>query len=113
MKALVIYDATGRIWGIYYGESEIPQGMTYMYVDIPEGASLEKIDVTDPKNPKPVFLDAGGTDIDDLKGRAAQLEEELSAVQLALAEQYEENLQLKEEVTNLQLALTEIYEKEI
>lgn len=35
---------------------------------------------------------------------------EITALQLALAEQYEANLALEEEVTNTQMALTEIYE---
>ena len=26
MKALVIYDVTGRIWSIIYGEETLPQG---------------------------------------------------------------------------------------
>lgn len=37
-------------------------------------------------------------------------QQELTALQLALAESYEENLALQEEVTNTQLALAEIYE---
>lgn len=35
---------------------------------------------------------------------------EITALQLALAEQYEANLVLEDEVTNTQMALTEIYE---
>lgn len=38
------------------------------------------------------------------------LQEEVTALQLALCEQYETNLALEEEVTNTQLALCEIYE---
>ena len=49
MKALVIYDVTGKIWSIVYGEEEAPQGLTSMFVDISEGAVLTKIDVTDPE----------------------------------------------------------------
>ena len=45
MRALVIYDNTGRIWNIVYGQGEIPQGLTCMWVDIPDGAVLERIDV--------------------------------------------------------------------
>ncbi len=37
-------------------------------------------------------------------------QEEVTSLQLALTEQYEENLTLGEELTNTQLALTEIYE---
>lgn len=38
------------------------------------------------------------------------LQEEVTALQLALCEQYETNLVLQEEVTNTQLALVELYE---
>ena len=38
------------------------------------------------------------------------LQEEVTALQLALCEQYEVNLALQEEVTNTQLALVELYE---
>lgn len=38
------------------------------------------------------------------------LQEEVTALQLALCEQYETNLALEEEVTNTQLALCELYE---
>lgn len=38
------------------------------------------------------------------------LQDEVTALQLALCDQYEENLVLQEEVTNTQLALVELYE---
>ena len=46
MKALVIYDATGKIWSIFYGEDQVPQGLLALFVDIPDGGQLERIDVT-------------------------------------------------------------------
>ncbi len=110
MRALVIYDMTGRIWSIVYGDETIPQGLPTLIVDIPEGAHLEKIDVTDPENPRPVFSYLPDSDIGRLQKKTMQLEKELTDVQLALAEQYEENLALQEEVTNTQLALVELYE---
>lgn len=54
-KALVIYDATGRIWSINYGVEEAPQGVPALFVDVSDGASLNRIDVTDPANPVAVF----------------------------------------------------------
>ena len=39
-----------------------------------------------------------------------QSQEEITALELALAQAYEENVVLQEEVTNTQLALTELYE---
>ena len=110
MRALVIYDFTGRIWNIVCGQEEVPQGLTCMFVDIPDGAQLERIDVTDLENPQPVFSYLPESDIDRLQKQVAALEEENTNLQLALTEQYEENLALQEEVTNTQLALCEIYE---
>ena len=91
MKALVIYDDTGRIWTIMYGEERVPQGLQCMWVDIPDGARPE-------------------SDIGRLQEQVVSLGDQLTEAQLALTEQYEANLALAEEVTNTQLALTEIYE---
>jgi hypothetical protein len=110
MKALVIYDATGRIWSIVYGEEQAPQGLLSMFVDIPDGAALEKIDVTNPDEPKAVFSYLPESDIGKLQIRVTELENQLTEAQLALTEQYEANLALEDEVTNTQLALTELYE---
>ncbi len=110
MRALVIYDITGRIWSIIYGEEQAPQGLLSLFVDIPEGAQIEKINVTDPCNPEPVFSYKPETDISQLKKKIIELETQLTETQLALTEQYETNLALADEVTNTQLALTELYE---
>lgn len=50
------------------------------------------------------------SEMDKLKLRVTELETQLTDTQLALVEQYEENIALQEEVTNTQLALCEIYE---
>lgn len=36
MKALIIYDATGRIWNVTYGEDILPTGLSGMVADVPE-----------------------------------------------------------------------------
>lgn len=110
MQALIIYDLTGKVWNIILGEPEIPQGVPCLRVDIPEGAQLERIDLSDPKNPKPVFRYLPETDYGRMEKQIQALEAELADTQLALAEQYEENLTLREEITNAQLALAELYE---
>ena len=74
MKALVIYDSTGRIWSIVYGEETIPQGLTCAWVDIPDGAQLESMDVSDPKNPKPVFAYLPESDIGKLQREVKELQ---------------------------------------
>ena len=80
MKALVIYDVIGKIWSIVYGEEEAPQGLTSMFVDIPEGAGLTKIDVTDPKNPQPVFTYLPDSDIGRLQKEMQNLIERVNVV---------------------------------
>lgn len=77
MKALVIYDSTGRIWNIVYGEEIAPQGLTCMWVDIPDGAQLERIDVTNPYDPQPVFSYLPDSDIGKLQKKMAVVEERL------------------------------------
>lgn len=47
----------------------------------------------------------------EAKEKAAMIEQQLSDTQLALAEQYEENITLANSITDTQLAVTEIYEK--
>lgn len=75
MKTLVIYDLTGKIWLMAHGETEAPQGVLCMFVDIPEGAVLTKIDVTDVDNPQPVFEYLPDTDIGRLQKTVKALEE--------------------------------------
>ena len=92
MKALVIYDSTGKIWSIFYGEDQVPQGLLALFVDIPDGGQLERIDVTNPDDPKPVFTYLPESDIGKLQNRVTELENQLTEAQLALTEQYEANL---------------------
>lgn len=110
MKALVLYDLTGKIWNIIYGAEEVPQGMPSIFVDIPENAQLERIDLTDPKNPQPVFNYLPDTDFGRTDKRISELESKLSDAQEVITEQYEKSKALEAEITNLQLAITSIYE---
>ena len=80
MKALVIYDTTGKIWSVTYGITETPQGLLCMFVDMPDGAMLEYIDVTDSKNPKPAFSYLPETDIGRLQKDMRKLIERVDAV---------------------------------
>lgn len=77
MKALVIYDLTGKIWNIVYGEETAPQGLTCMFVDIPDGAQLQSIDVTNPDNPQPVFTHLPDSDIGRLQKQMTAVEEQM------------------------------------
>lgn len=95
MNALVIYDGTGKIWNIIYGASEEdrPIGIPNMFVDIPDGAILERIDVSDPANHRPVYTYMPESDI----GRLMKEVKELSSTDLKNRE-------------DLSLAITDLYE---
>ena len=84
MKALVIYDLTGRIWNIIYGEETAPQGLTCMWIDIPEGAQLEYIDVTDQTDPRAVFKYLPESDIGKLQYQVAELRKENATMKESL-----------------------------
>ena len=45
-KTLVIYDLTGRVLSIMYGATETPQGVPFVWCDIPPGAIVDHVDVT-------------------------------------------------------------------
>lgn len=81
MKALVIYDTTGKIWSVTYGLTEAPQGLLCMFVDMPDGAMLEYIDVTDSKNPKPVFSYLPESDIGKLQKKVTELSNKIESLQ--------------------------------
>ena len=72
-----------------------------------DGGQLERIDVTNPDDPKPVFTYLPESDIGKLQNRVVELENQLTEAQLALTEQYEANLALEDESLT-QLALTEL-----
>lgn len=80
MKTLVIYDLTGKIWFMAHGEETAPQGLLCMFVDIPEGAILTKIDTTDSDNPQPIFEYLPDTDIGRLQKAVKELGEENTAI---------------------------------
>ena len=75
MKALVIYDLSGRIWNIIYGEEIVPQGLPSIWVDIPDGAQLKCIDLTAPEEPKAIFLYLPESDIGKLQKEVKELQE--------------------------------------
>ena len=44
-RTLVIYDLTGRVLSIMYGATETPQGVPFVWCDIPPGAIIDHVDV--------------------------------------------------------------------
>lgn len=80
MKALVIYDNTGKIYLIMYAVEEVPQGLPFLWVDIPEGAQLERIDLTNPDDPQPIFKYMPESDIGKLQLDVAELKQATQSI---------------------------------
>lgn len=79
MRALVIYDLSGRIWNIVYGADEEPNGLLCMWVDVPNGMNLISIDTSDPENHTPVFnTKEENTEIKILQDKVNKIEETLN-----------------------------------
>ena len=55
MKMLVIYDISGQIWGIVYGEDKELVGLKSMAIEVPNGYDVERINVDNTEDPQPVF----------------------------------------------------------
>lgn len=81
MQTLIIYDAQGNIW-MSMAVDEIPSGLEKYIFQIPEGASVSKVDVTDPEHPVPIYTEVESYDMD-------QMSSDITDLQIALAEVYE------------------------
>jgi len=77
-NALIIYDNEGYVISQMQGSVREPVGVPFMWVEVPEGKYVKRIDVTvDPH--APVFEDFPKSEIEQLK-------EENTQIKLALAE---------------------------
>ena len=105
MKTLVIYDNTGYIWNIVYGQEEIPSGLekSAIIVEVPSNMRILSIDVTDPTNPAPVFDSQPDTEL----GRMQAEIDTLKSTSDTNASDIETNTS---DITDIQVAIAELYE---
>ena len=55
MKVFAVFDETGKIYGVEYGEKQvIPTQMNFLQTEIPDGAQIMSIDTTE-KEPKIIY----------------------------------------------------------
>lgn len=66
MKALVIYDTTGRVWNVTYGEDTLPTGISGLIVDVPEGQSVHGVDLSG-ESPTVVFEELPASEVQRLE----------------------------------------------
>lgn len=77
MKALIIYDATGRIWNVTYGEDILPTGLSGMVADVPEGRSVYGIDFSG-SIPKARYEELPKTEVEQISGKIDALSESIN-----------------------------------
>lgn len=83
MQTLIIYDNTGMIWNITYGQYVLPEGLTATIMDVPEGSQVQSIDVSG-ETPKLVFASLPENDIVAMKAEMNALRTENMMMSTAL-----------------------------
>lgn len=83
MQTLIIYDNTGMIWNITYGQYTLPEGLTATIMDVPEGSQVQSIDVSG-ETPKLVFAALPENDIQAMKAEMSHLRTENAFMSTAL-----------------------------
>lgn len=83
MQTLIIYDKTGMIWNITYGQYVLPEGLTATIMDVPEGSQVQSIDVSG-ETPKLVFAALPENDIQAMKAEMNHLRTENAFMSTAL-----------------------------
>ena len=84
MKTLIIYDNTGFIWNITYGQYILPEGLRASILDVPEGAQIEKIDVSG-EMPQVIFSALPENEINMMKAEMSNLRQENATLTTALS----------------------------
>lgn len=77
MQALVIYDNSGNVWNITYGDSVKPESLAAEHLEIPDGHQLTGVDLSDPNDPKPVFESIPASDYTKLLNQIGDVENKL------------------------------------
>lgn len=107
-KALVIYDNSGTVLAIYWGDDvPTPNGVPYVWVDMPQNATINHIDVN---TGKPVFDYLPETDLGQLQSSMASLTAEMQQLENNYNQYIENYSQYVADVSATQLAITELYE---
>lgn len=76
MKVFVVFDETGRIYGAEYGEKpSMPIKINFTQSEIPDGAQITGVDVTDPDSPVIKYIEPKESVLEkQVKSLTAQIE---------------------------------------
>lgn len=72
MKSVIIYDASGAVHNVLYGETEQPEGVLSVVADIPNGCTVKRVD-TAKEPPEPVYNYWPAIDLDSIRADLMQL----------------------------------------
>lgn len=81
VRTLIFFDSTGKIY-FSMTVDEIPTGLERFVFNIPENKQVERMDMTDPKNPVPVYAEIPESDM-------TKAQKDIENLEIALAEIYE------------------------
>ena len=74
MKTLIIYDSTGRIYYMASGDVVEPQGLPFLWTEVPEGKYISGVDVTG-EEATVIFEDVPQSDTEQMQAQIDQLNE--------------------------------------
>ena len=74
MNTLIIYDDTGFIISQMAGDVREPEGIPFMWVEIPQGKRLVGIDTTKEKH-EPIFKDMPKSEVEILREQVTMQEQ--------------------------------------
>lgn len=106
-KALVLYDLTGRVWNIVYGATEAPQGIPSIWVDIPANAVINHVD---PETKEVIFDYLPETDLGQLQREVKGLCNRVDVTDTNISALQADADSKTDDITNIQIALAEVYE---
>lgn len=83
VKGLIIYDNTGRVWGIFSGEDQVPEGVQGFITDLPASGVKEiQLDMsTTPPTPHIIPYPDTNVEISDLQLAMIEMDARVSALE--------------------------------
>lgn len=78
-RTLIIYDLTGRVLSIIYGAAEAPQGVPYVWCDVPPGAIVDHVDTT---TGQVVFEYEPESDLGRMQANIAAMQQTVNDIQM-------------------------------
>ena len=110
-KVLIMYDLTGHVWNVVYDADEAPQGIPCVWTDMPSNAVIDHVD---PVTKEVIFTYLPETDLGQLQQEMRNLTSHVSETEEQttrdIGDLQSDSVARQEDITNIQIALAEVYE---